>query len=595
MPSTQNKLFIEFTKTSLQDGSLHSFSRIIGFKPKALAYILYKMPLNEKYSEFTVPKKNGETRLIYAPEKRLKKLQNRLAHFLYDYCSNLENNKNRRVLSHGFTKEKSIHTNAYTHKNRKYVLNFDIQDFFPSINFGRVRGYFIKNKNFNCSKKIATIIAQIACHNNQLPQGSPCSPVISNLIAHLLDIYLVQLAKKYKLTYSRYADDITFSTNQKKFPEEIAIQDSKDPTIWHVSEIVKNQVSRSGFKINQNKTRMRYRDFRQTVTGLVVNKTVNVRSEYYKLARAMTHSLFVKGHYYTPSKISPVDILDKAPISNNEADPKRLEGMLNHILYTRKFPDKKNKEKKELTGISKLFKDFLFFKNFLIPKKPVIICEGPTDPIYIKLSLKKMIDKYPKLIEKNNNRINYNISFLNRSKGNLKKVLQLSGGDTSGEGTGSLLNVINIYERQFKKYSAWKKPKHPIIILTDNDKGVKKLFKEISKKYNTKIEIDSDKNFFYICKNLYLIKTPHINQKKETCIEDLFDQKWLESFKYNGKTFPKESKKNHKEDIFNNCEHYGKMILATKVLPQNLSSVDFTGFQQLLNRLVQVIEHYKNK
>ena len=228
--------------------------------------------------------------------------------------------------------------------------------------------------------------------------------------------------------------------------------------------------------------------------------------------------------------------------------------------------------------------------------KPVLICEGPTDAIYIKLSLKKIASQYPSLIKKSDNKINYHIQFLDRSKGNIKKILQLSGGKHTGEGTGSLLNLVNIYKQQFKKYPAWQKPKHPVILLTDNDKGVESLFNQINKNYKTDIKINSDNNnFFSIFKNLYLIKIPHIDKKKETCIEDLFDQKWLNTFKYNGKTFSKENKKNHKKDIFNNHEHYGKMILATKVLPQNLSSVDFTGFQQLLNRLVQVIEHYKNK
>ena len=113
-------------------------------------------------------------------------------------------------------------TNAYIHKRRRYVLNLDLEDFFPSFNFGRVRGFFIKDKHFALHERVETIIAQIACHDNELPQGSPCSPVISNLIAHLLDVRLARLAKAHKCTYSRYADDITFSTNRKEFPSDLA-------------------------------------------------------------------------------------------------------------------------------------------------------------------------------------------------------------------------------------------------------------------------------------------------------------------------------------------------------------------------------------
>ena len=71
-----------------------------------------------------------------------------------------------------------------------------MQEFFPSFNFGRVRGFFIRNRDFALKKNIATIIAQIACHDNALPQGSPCSPVIADMIAHLLDVRLAQLAKR---------------------------------------------------------------------------------------------------------------------------------------------------------------------------------------------------------------------------------------------------------------------------------------------------------------------------------------------------------------------------------------------------------------
>ena len=83
-------------------------------------------------------------------------------------------------------------------------MNIDLQDFFPTFNFGRVRGFFIKDQDFAVPEKVATVIAQIACHEGSLPQGSPCSPLITDMIAHILDVRLVQLAKANRLTYSRY-------------------------------------------------------------------------------------------------------------------------------------------------------------------------------------------------------------------------------------------------------------------------------------------------------------------------------------------------------------------------------------------------------
>jgi RNA-directed DNA polymerase len=101
------------------------------------------------------------------------------------------------------------------HKNRRYVLNLDLHDFFPTFNFGRVRDFFIKNLDLLVPEKVATVIAQIACYEGSLPQGSPCSPVIADMIAHILDVRLAQLARRYKATYSRYADDLTFSTMRR--------------------------------------------------------------------------------------------------------------------------------------------------------------------------------------------------------------------------------------------------------------------------------------------------------------------------------------------------------------------------------------------
>ena len=561
--------------------SLQDLAGVLSWQqPKTITYILYKIPDNKKYSEFEIPKKNGETRLIQAPRKELKLLQKRLTYLLNKCSTELDKEKKKKILAHGFKKECSIHTHAKLHKNKRYVLNFDIENFFPSINFGRVRGFFIKNKDFQLNEKVATIIAQIACYNNQLPQGGPCSPIISNFIAHILDVSLVQIAKKYKCTYSRYVDDITFSTGSKTFPEEIAFQDSEKPDIWCISEDVKKNISRSGFKINVKKTRMSYKNSRQTVTGLVVNEKVNVKSEYYKLARAMTHSLFTKGKYRVPGELNPIDISD-----SNSSEIKKiyaqLGGILNHIYYTRKFSHNKNlkceSKKSKQTGIEKLFRDFFFFKKFIALNKPTLISEGPTDVIYIKLALKKFKDKYPSLIKKEDRNMNYSLQFLNRKKGYLLQKLGFN------EGVGGLEHLINIYKNTFKTFTAWENPKYPVIILSDNDEEAKKLFNNINNKYEINISQDSKDAFFHIWKNLYLIKVPN-----GPCIENLFCPKWLKDIKWQKKKFSSEKK--HDKSKF-----YGKMILATKVIPQNFSSVDFENFKPLLNSISEAIKDYKNK
>jgi RNA-directed DNA polymerase len=169
-------------------GSLTDLAAIINFTPSGLAHTIYK--LDPKYTAFDIPKRNGGIRHIKAPVPQLKLAQKRLANLLYDCLDELlKKAPQRKPLAHGFVKQRSIMTNASLHKRRRYVLNLDLQDFFPSINFGRVRAVFMKDNNWVLNEKVATVIAQIACDEGSLPQGSPCSPIISNIVTHILDVY----------------------------------------------------------------------------------------------------------------------------------------------------------------------------------------------------------------------------------------------------------------------------------------------------------------------------------------------------------------------------------------------------------------------
>lgn len=203
--------------------SLSDFAEVLGYKPKSLSYILYKQAAAAKYRTFQIPKRRAGQRTISAPIDALKVLQRKLADILQDCTDEINEKKTRKDrIAHGFMRGRSITTNAREHRHRRWAFNLDLADFFPSINFGRVRGYLIKNRNFELHEDVATIIAQIACHESALPQGSPSSPVISNLVAHVLDMRLVKLAARAGCTYTRYADDLTFSTNRKNFPTEIS-------------------------------------------------------------------------------------------------------------------------------------------------------------------------------------------------------------------------------------------------------------------------------------------------------------------------------------------------------------------------------------
>lgn len=372
--------------------SLEDVARLLGFLPSALSYVLYKIPSGQKYVGFEIPKRAGGVRHILAPEPRLRLLQQRLASVLYDSLDELKKGAPpaRWSLAHGFERKRSIITNANLHKRRRYVLNLDLEDFFPSINFGRIRGFFLKDKHFSLQPKVATVLAQIACHENELPQGSPCSPVVSNLVGHLLDSRLARFAKIHKCTYSRYADDITFSTSQKDFPPELAFLVPGTTAEWQLGAELRGKIEHSGFKINDKKTRMQIRGSRQVTTGLMVNDKVNVRQEYWRTARQMCEALFTTGSYY---KLVPAPLMGGAPgapaVKVEYASLNPLSGIMAHIHQVKEHSDARKSElkRKEPTGARSLYRQFLFYKNFIVSEKPLVLPEGKTDSIYLRCAL----------------------------------------------------------------------------------------------------------------------------------------------------------------------------------------------------------------
>ncbi|MES2342392.1 MAG: reverse transcriptase domain-containing protein [Pseudomonadota bacterium] len=250
---------------------------------KHLVYYLYRIhPLN-RYKSFEITKKGGGTRQISAPNTGLAQVQRRLSAILYDIYS-------PRQGAHGFLRGQSIYTNASQHRRQRFVLNIDLEQFFPSINFGRVRGLFM-SPPYSLNSTVSTLLAQICCHDNYLPQGAPTSPIVSNMICGRLDANLKSLAKEHGAFYTRYADDITFSCNGAKFPEALGYHSWVDEKrVSNVGEELGAAISANGFSINNKKTRLLTKGDRQVVTGLVVNKSVNVPRKYIRNLRAALHA-----------------------------------------------------------------------------------------------------------------------------------------------------------------------------------------------------------------------------------------------------------------------------------------------------------------
>ena len=565
---------------------LKGLAKLLGYKPIGLSYVLYKIPDNKRYKTFAISKKSGGERIINAPEREIKLLQSRLADFLYDCIDEIQmDNPHYLGASHAFQKERTIISNAKHHQRRKYVFNIDLEDFFGTINFGRVRGFFLKDSYFTLQESVATIIAQITCHKNALPQGSPSSPVISNLIGNILDRQLSSLARDVKCTYTRYADDLTFSTNMKSFPPEIAVpgEDSQ----WHVGDELRDQITQCGFSINDNKTRMSLRCSRQTVTGLVVNSKPNINQDYYRSVRAMCHSLFGTGNYYL---LNANDETDKKWIKN--LNP--LEGMLSHIYFVKMRRDRRDTKKTENSKINKrarkvgefkppeapgiLYKRFLYYKHFAAPTAPLIVCEGKTDIIYLKCAINALIGKFPLLADVEEGKSKREINFLKRS-GSILKTLDLA------EGASGLSKLIGEYQKTLSKFKD-KPMSYPVIILCDNDADGKKVFSAVKTNTNIVITPMSSDSFFHLFENLYLVKVPENTNSGQ--IEDLFPDDLLNT-KFQGKVFEL-IKENNDQETFD------KIIFAKKIVfPRRNDEEIFSDFEPLLQRISDCISDYQSR
>lgn len=272
------KLLNPPSRSILKLSSLDSLCELLEVQKGHLLYICYKRADDLKYQSFEMPKKRGGFRKIDVPQKGLRVIQQSLAKLL-------EENVEFKSCVQGFIKKRGILENANLHRKSNWVLNVDIKDFFGSINFGRVRAVFIA-KPFEMHPDVATVIAQICCFNNYLPQGAATSPIISNIVASTLDNRIIKHIRSHRLIYSRYADDITISA-KRVFPREIA-HISEGKTI--IGEDLANIFSRARFEINEKKNRLQSKYSRQEVTGLITNKKVNVPAEYkHKLRTAIHH------------------------------------------------------------------------------------------------------------------------------------------------------------------------------------------------------------------------------------------------------------------------------------------------------------------
>lgn len=255
----------------------------MGVDPKVLRAFAYQRSANLNYKQRPFQKRDGSYRTLAIPHSTLKQIQAKIAQQL----ATLYRPSSRAF---AYIQGRDIRGNAATHLRHRLIFTIDLVDFFDQINFGRVRGRLMA-KPYNLSDAVATTIARLTVLDDKLPFGAPSSPIISNMICSALDAELASLGRETGSFYTRYADDIVFSTQKGRFAHQIA-------TLAEMEGIQKVLpgteleaiIQRHGFQINASKTRLKTRHDSQIICGVQVNEKLNVRRALRREIRALLHA-----------------------------------------------------------------------------------------------------------------------------------------------------------------------------------------------------------------------------------------------------------------------------------------------------------------
>ena len=246
----------------------------------------FRNPNNQegRFRTFTIPKKTGGVRIITAP---LSPEYRWLLRALNVWLQSMYTPSDYAM---GFVKQRSVCSNAQAHAGKNYIFNLDLKDFFPSIRQARVCAR-LQCPPFSFTQEVASTVAGLVAMRLEeplsltethvsyvLPQGSPVSPLLTNAICDALDRQLAGLAKRFGLTYTRYADDLTFSSMHNVYHEDGEF----------LAEL-RRIIAKEGFQINEKKTRLQKRGMRQEVTGVVVNEKTNVTRQYMREIRNLLY------------------------------------------------------------------------------------------------------------------------------------------------------------------------------------------------------------------------------------------------------------------------------------------------------------------
>jgi len=257
----QNERLIKKCKTSRQ------LAQLLMIIPKEIVLLSFA-PL---YYHFKIPKKHkGEFRFIEAPSQALKRLQRKLNLYLQSvyYLHQTKVSYGYIIKPKGVKEIKNIYTNALQHLGNDYMLNADFKDFFHQITSKDVYTIFTGNL-FNFDKKTANTLAKICTYKGRLPMGAPTSPVLSNVYTIGLDTDLSKWAVRQNISFTRFVDDLSFSSKNTPI------------TQYHFEQI-ERIAQKYHLNFNTNKTHYFGENDKKTVTGLLLNETIDIDPDYYK-------------------------------------------------------------------------------------------------------------------------------------------------------------------------------------------------------------------------------------------------------------------------------------------------------------------------
>lgn len=285
---------------------LQTLEKDLGFSIKTLYSV--SNSLHKHYSTACVPKRDGTQRKLSVPDKLLKSIQRKIVNtiLIHEPIS---------IYATAYKFGSSIQKNALPHINKSKILKLDILNFFNNIYYSKVKDLVFPKERY--SSKVRILLTMLCYYDDILPQGAPSSPIISNIILRDFDNEIGNWCKERNISYTRYCDDMTFSGNFNEY---------------ELLNFVRNKLFENHFLINKNKIIIARQNRQQNVTGIVVNKKLNLPTVYKKEIRQAVY--YCKKHgIESHLKAKNIKLTKKEYLQS-------LLGKINHLINT--CPNDKN-------------------------------------------------------------------------------------------------------------------------------------------------------------------------------------------------------------------------------------------------------------